>query len=484
MLPTTFLLLVSACAGAEEPTANQAAWLVSPRSNEDNLLVCPNVTFGRSNNNLALKVYRDRLYLAVRSAPHHYPKPPVWAAGEAYSGDVRLYVVSMSFKEEERERFLSGWPNSWWKAVWRLEFEVADRLEQERFAKLRRRLSNPHMRKEAFHETCELIGESAAQFALERDGYLCHCDWREPIFFELNGSLHFLCMQIAGVAMAFEPLRAWHTRIGGDGSWEYLSPALEVSDHFWDVQSRHEGSCSAAYITLAHGGHYQFGAAASSKIDILRSVDGKRWSSVSTEGAIDRGRACEPAFGLAPDGRTAWMLLRLEDADPRGWGSLLGRAEEGRLDQWSFPKKANPQRFDSARFFSQGSSLYVVARQNIGRVRDGSLCENVNHPYAATNFLPVSGDLRTLAHMAEYGTLPKRTALYFVDQDKQELRRILTLPSAGDTAFPAVERLDKRTVLVANYSSALDKRDMSWLEGQNHRTGIYFVLLRFPNPPH
>jgi hypothetical protein len=465
------------------PQVSPPAWLISPVSNEHNLLKHPDLTFSRSNNNLAITVHRQRLYLAVRSAPHHHPKPPIWAAGAAYVGSSRLHVVSTSFTDQDRSRLKSGWPDSWKTATWRCEFEVADQVEHQHFGPLRARLARPEIRQQAIQDAARLLGESAARLAADRNGYLADCDWREPIFFELNGTLHFLCMQIAGVSMAFEPLRAWHARHLQDEHWAPFEPTLEAGDHFWDVHTRPEAGRPTAYLTLANGGHYRLGAANNAtRIDLRCSTDGTRWTSVSSDRAIDRGRACEPALGFAPDGRTAWMLLRLEDADPRGFGSLLGKAGPKRLDRWTFADRADPRRFDSARFFAHGNDLYLVARQNVGRDADGRLDEAQNAPYAIDTPTFAQGDLRSLYLMAAYGRSPKRTALYRLDQERGTFQHLLTLPSAGDTAFPSFVWLDRSTLLLANYSSPPDEAGQSWLEGQSQRTGVFLQLLYFDSP--
>ena len=56
---------------------------------------------------------------------------------------------------------------------------------------------------------------------------------------------------------------------------------------------------------------------------------------------------------------------------------------------------------------------------------------------------------------------------------------LLDLPSAGDTAFPSVRRTGAHTFLIANYTSPLDKPNVSWLEAQAAAAGtqIYLVEL-------
>ena len=74
---------------------------------------------------------------------------------------------------------------------------------------------------------------------------------------------------------------------------------------------------------------------------------------------------------------------------------------------------------------------------------------------------------------------PKRTALYEVDLKTSEVKKLLTLPSAGDTAFPSLLRVSENEVLVVNYSSPFDQVKRSWGTGQENPTGIYLIKLRY-----
>src|SRR5262249_6043024 len=128
------------------PTVSPPAWLVAPTANADNLVTCPGVTFDHSNNNVAITLFGDRLYVAVRSAPHHHPRPPAWADTGARPGAPKLFVISTPFGPAERERILRRWPDAWKETRWRLEFEAAERLDQEQLRPLRTALGNPDTR--------------------------------------------------------------------------------------------------------------------------------------------------------------------------------------------------------------------------------------------------------------------------------------------------------------------------------------------------
>jgi hypothetical protein len=168
------------------------------------------VTFDRSNNNVGIAIFGDRLYLAIRSAPHHYPGPPLWSAGG--SGATRLYLVSTPFGAAERERLLSQWPDAWKEVRWRLEFEAAKRPDNEQLQPLRTSLSKKQSRQAALKDIEQMLGPGAAQVAANTSasastkGYLNDHDLREPLFFVVDGRLHFLFLSIAGVAHRFN---AW-----------------------------------------------------------------------------------------------------------------------------------------------------------------------------------------------------------------------------------------------------------------------------------
>jgi hypothetical protein len=454
---------------------SEPIWLISPRRNDENCMTLKGYDFGRSNNNVAIKIFNDRLYLAVRTAPHHHPRPPLWAPEDATSL-VRLTVWSAPCGPGECRALLSGKAVDW---KWRLELEVGAELAKSHFAGLKRDRAGKEdgKRREAERTIESLFGKPAVNVPV--DGYLKGSDFREPVFYELDGQLHLLFMQIAGVSMKFEPLRAWHMQRTEKG-WSAPTPALAPGEHFWDVVVRTVNGRAQAYLTLTRGGHYEFGAGGNGLVDLRCSNDGRVWKSVAAGGAIDRGRACEPALGFAADGSKAWMLLRCEDADRRGWGSLLGWADARRLEHWTFPDRADPRRFDSARFLSSRGQIYVVARQRLARVKSATgwnLADNAAYG-PGTRPRKAGADLQSMLLMASYGASPMRTAVYRLNEGAGRLDLVLTLPSAGDTAFPSIERLDRRTFLIANYSSAPEQTGLSWLEGQNRRTGVYLLILR------
>lgn len=129
--------------------------------------------------------------------------------------------------------------------------------------------------------------------------------------------------------------------------------------------------------------------------------------------------------------------------------------------------RSDPERYDSPEMFRHGDELYLVARRDIGG------------PYDQGLELPV--ETARLRYQAAYWARPKRTAIYRIDQESQRVVHLMDLPSAGDTAFPAIRRTGPHTFLLANYSSPFDRPDIAWSEGQGSERGtqLYLFTLSF-----
>lgn len=91
--------------------------------------------------------------------------------------------------------------------------------------------------------------------------------------------------------------------------------------------------------------------------------------------------------------------------------------------------------------------------------------------------------IRRAFNMLYYSGRPKRTAVYRIDKKERRVVPLFDLPSAGDTAFPSIARLDAHRFLVANYTSDPEVENISWIEGQLGKTAIYFTTLTF-TPEH
>jgi hypothetical protein len=287
-------------------------------------------------------------------------------------------------------------------------------------------------------------------------------DLREPLLFSVGGVLHFSFFEGGDDALAFEPSRPWRSRLEG-GAWTDLEAWGEEGEVPWEVMP-HGGSL---YLTTYLGPHYDLGSPGEIDVRLFSSPDGQDWSAVGSEASVYHGGASEAAIGFDEDGML-WAVLRNEDGDGTGFGTLLCSAEPGEYGAWDCPEQSDPERYDSPRIFSYGGELYLLGRRDIGG------------PYGGADS-SLSFSEQQIQNLGAYSSRPKRTALYRIDRQDRTIVHLLDLPSSGDTSFPSVVQLDEHRFLVANYSSPLDDLDRSWLEGQvsEEGTGIYLIELEF-----
>ena len=285
-------------------------------------------------------------------------------------------------------------------------------------------------------------------------------DLREPFLLAVGGRLHLYFAEMGDRFYTFDPKGLWRARRGGRvGSWSTAESWGAPEEVAWDFKVRG----GYAWMTSYRGKHY---AVRSRPIAIhfRWSIDGLDWQEVGT-GPVYLGGATEASFEFDPRGGL-WAITRNEDGDATGFGSQVASAEPADPGRWKFPPLSSPSRYDSPRLFRHGPDVYLLARRDLG-------------PPVGARFASIPGEARKLMLWASYSLQPKRTALYRLDQSAREFVHVLDLPSAGDTAFPAIARLSAHEFLVANYSSAFRHKDRTWLWGQLNSTGIYFVRLRF-----
>lgn len=290
-------------------------------------------------------------------------------------------------------------------------------------------------------------------------------DVREPRFVAISGALHLYYFEAGTDKFRFQPKKIWRTTRNDLGDWTVPVVHSDAEEVLWDVKVRGGVAYMGSYI----GNHYEAGESA---IDVFlkRSEDGVSWVHVdAAKPSLYRGGVSEIAYELDEDG-TLWIVTRNEDGDATGFGSHLCSAPPGNMSAWQCPAKSDPERYDSPKMIRHGRDLYVIARRDIG----GPYDQGLDHLDFST---------RRTRYQLDYWNRPKRTAIYRIDKTARKLVHLIDLPSAGDTAYPAVRRLDAHTFLVANYTSPLADPDRTWVQGQgsNEGTQIYFVTLRF-NP--
>jgi len=286
-------------------------------------------------------------------------------------------------------------------------------------------------------------------------------DVREPRFLALAGKLQLSFFQAGTNPIEFDPKALWHVNREKNGTWSAPVQDSAGKEIVWNMKVRNGVAWRSSYS----GNHYQAGTSLIS-VFFKRSSDGLAFSDVGMD-PVYFGGVSESAFEIAADG-SLWVDLRNEDGDDSGFGTLLCHAQAASLGTWECPATSDPNRHDSAQMLRHGNDLYMVARRDVG----GPYDEGLND---------LSFDDRKSKYLSDYSFRPKRTALYKIDQATLQVVWLQDLPSAGDTAYPAIRRTGTHTFLIANYTSPLDTPDISWFDGQTSPRGtqIYFVELTF-----
>lgn len=495
-------------------------WLLPPETTKGVLSSDLPVEWKTSKNNLAITYADGRFYAAVRTADHHHPKPP--AMGPYWLNrklDIALRYLNIpgglsSFLSPPPEKpttrlfvFSAAVPLAQLRAVsqtllnsltWRLEFEAHDKWKAATSSL-------------SVEEIGKLLGdEEKARFV---PAILDEPDLREPHFIVKNNRLIFYFVAIEGAAQKFNPLRTWGVAQKENGEWAEAVPLFEPKELLWDLKTG-PGPKPLYFATTYLGGHYQAGDDATTRVFLKSSPDGFHWETVGKNTGVYEGGANEAGFEFDTKGNL-WSVLRLDDGDvEKGWGALLAFAPANALGDWQFPALADPRRFDSPRFFRSGSEIYLVARQNIITGHEG----NAPYDLSFVNRTPEQGSAQRSALIASikkgdetnkgadigslighfvglggwmkrrypigvfyeydfsyWGKYPKRTAIYHLNQETRTLDLVVTLPSAGDTAFPSILKLTENEFLIANYSSPFDKKDWTWGIGQKNPTGVYLI---------
>jgi hypothetical protein len=288
-------------------------------------------------------------------------------------------------------------------------------------------------------------------------------DVREPHFLPIDGRLFFFFFEAGKDLISFRPQHVYRIERLAQGRWSERAIVLHEGEVHWDMKVRG----GEGYMTSYLGNHYGSGEAAI-EVYFRRTADGITWAPVDPAHPTSYvGGVSEVAFELESGGG-AWFVTRNEDGDATGFGSHLCSAGSGSLGAWQCPAASDPDRYDSPEMFRHGDDLYLVGRRDIGGPFD-----------QGREDLDVLE--RRMQYALDYWTRPKRTAVYRVDRSERRIEHLVDLPSAGDTAFPSIHRLDAHRFLLANYTSPLDDPDIGWLEGQAADAGtrIYFIELSF-----
>lgn len=487
ILSLGWLFIVQICWAGAVPTVSAPVWLIPPSDSGPTSGLSQRLGVGHSNNNVAMAYFSNRLFVAFRSADHHQPRPPSmgdFATRTKVDLAMRYLGVPGGFSP-----FLGPIPKSPRTRMFLLSAPVSKR-------ELR---------------SLESVRIEALPWNLEATLDEPDMDLREPMFAVVGDKLLFYYVSIEGKALKFNPVQTWVITRNAQGAWGERVAAFAPKELLWEVKRSGDELLATSYS----GGHYETGDDQVTQVFLRRSTDGVHWKGES----VYQGGVSEAAIELDSTGNL-WSVMRLDDGDPeKGWGSLVGFGTQGNLARWELPSRADPRRFDSPRLFRVGEEIYLIARQNISgdekrnapydllflreeEKRAGELREDLLRQLKSGRESNKSPSMFSLAlHLVGLGRwagvryplgvfyeydfsywakYPKRTALYHLNRQERKLDYVLTLPSAGDTAFPSILELGEGDFLVVNYSSPFEKSDWSWGTGQKNATGIYFVKISFP----
>ena len=287
-------------------------------------------------------------------------------------------------------------------------------------------------------------------------------DIREPLFGKIDNKLMFYYFKGGTSFIKFEPTFIYMKERVELGKW---TNPLQVSDVesrvFWSMKNRN----NKIYVTSYEGEHYKIFGKSDINVRLLESTDGIDFNEVSTLSQYNGG-VSEVAFEFDKNG-DFWGVSRNEDGDKSGFGSHLIFAHKNAIDKWRVPENAVKNIFMSPRMFRHGDDIYLISRRNKGLLPFGFM----------PKILPMS--IQRIFNWLKFTTSAKTTSLYKINKDKMDIEYLFDLPGTGDTAFPAIRRLDAHSFLIANYTSDVNNKNRWWFWGQIRPTYIYMTRLMF-----
>ena len=292
-------------------------------------------------------------------------------------------------------------------------------------------------------------------------------DMREPRLLSFGGELTLYYFEAGVELINFAPVRLWRTKRLGPGEWSEPEIAVDQPEVPWDMKVRN----GRAYLTSYMGNHYDVTADSAVEIYFKVSDDGLNFEKIDEKDYVFKGGSSEAAFEFDEDGNL-WAVLRNEDGDETGFGSLLCTAASENLSDWQCPDKSDPERYDSPEMFRHGEDIYLVARRDVDGPYDQGLDE-------------LDFEEQKSKYLFDYSLRPKRSAIYKIDREEKKVVHLQDIPGCGDTAFPSIRRTGPHSFLLANYTSPLDDCDINWMHGQSSSRGtqIYFIEIEFKVKP-
>ena len=286
-------------------------------------------------------------------------------------------------------------------------------------------------------------------------------DIREPLFAKIDDRLMFYYFKAGVSSIKFQPTFTYMIERIGLGEWQKEKQVSKLNSRvFWSMKNRN----NRIYVTSYEGEHYQFFGKSNLKARLLQSVDGISFDEISSTPQYIGG-VSEIAFEFNSNG-DLWGVSRNEDGDKSGFGSHLFFAGRDSIDQWQIVSTTK-NIFMSPRMLRHGDDIYLIARRNKGSLPFGFM------PKIFPRFM------QRAFNWLKFSASAKTTALYKINKKQKQVEHIVDLPGSGDTAFPAIRRLDKNSFLIANYTSDINKKNRWWFSGQIKPTYIYISRISF-----
>ncbi|MBP9707850.1 MAG: hypothetical protein KBD78_09400 [Oligoflexales bacterium] len=361
-----------------------------------------------SNNNVALTVFKDKLFLALRTAQIHFP-----------SATAELHIYSTQ----------NG-------SVWNLEKTIKN-------------------------------NENSSD------------DFREPFFIDYRGKLYFTYFRGAGVSTKFEPIETLAIEYDDRSGWSDVLPKSLFGRGFvpWHTKFRKGQYWQSAYNVNQID---TSDLATKQSLNYLMQADHPLGFVANDAAIIDRGGISEMTYEIDGKG-DMWFIGRNDIGDVRGFGTIVGKAENMDLDKVEFNKATNPVLTASPRTFQHNGEIYLIGRRSMNVEPFGSM-KFLQNPLVKM-IMPSDSKTRQVFSFlyiwARNWLSPQTTSLYWLDRQKRDIVHLTDLPGAGDTAFPSIFRLSENRFIIANYTSPLENPLVTWSKGQIGYTSVYLQQIEF-----
>ena len=286
-------------------------------------------------------------------------------------------------------------------------------------------------------------------------------DIREPLLGEIDEKLMFYYFKAGDSSIKFEPTYVYMKERLGFGKWSNEKQVSDVGSRvFWSMKNRN----NKLYVSSYEGEHYKIFGKSNLKVRLLESNDGINFNEIS-DACQYIGGVSEVAFEF-DEKENFWAVSRNEDGDKSGFGSHLIFADSKDISKWNILNQSI-NIYMSPRMFRHGKDIYLISRRNKGLLPFGFM----------SKIFPIS--IQRMFNWLKFTTSSKTTSLYKINEESLEIEYIFDFPGAGDTAFPAIRRLDANSFLMANYTSDINKQNRWWFWGQIKPTYIYVTKLTF-----